>query len=83
MDGSPKQLGGKAKLPIFVENSVRYLMEPLETTRAKECVQKGPFQIQTDARTLIRAKLGQSDEELPDIFFEDAEHKVSDESQTR
>jgi hypothetical protein len=49
---------------------VQYLRGLNDPARAREYVQTTPSQIQTEARTLIRAQLGWQDTELPDILFE-------------
>jgi hypothetical protein len=51
-------------------SAVEYLRGLNDPTRAREYVQSTPSQIQTEARTLIRAQLGWQDAELPDILFE-------------
>jgi hypothetical protein len=51
-------------------DAVQYLRGLDDPARAREYVQTTPSQIQTEARTLIRAQLGWQDVELPDVLFE-------------
>jgi hypothetical protein len=51
-------------------DAVQYLRGLDNPARAHEYVQTTPSQIQTVARTLIRAQLGWQDAELPDTLFE-------------
>jgi hypothetical protein len=51
-------------------DAVAYLRGLSDPAPARAYVQTTPSQIQTVARTLIRAQLGWQDEELPDILFE-------------
>jgi hypothetical protein len=51
-------------------DALEYLRGLDDPARAREYVQTAPAQIQTEARSAIRAHLGWQDAELPDIWFE-------------
>lgn len=73
----------KRKCNYSPADAVAYLRSLGDPASARAYVQTTPPQIQTEARTLIRAQLGWQDEELPDELFEDVQDAVRKEGWKR